>query len=204
MYEPWDAEGFGADLAARFPAARVVMAPTAAGDRAAHLARPDLGRRLSDEGRSRLAGLAADTVWIVSDGLSARAVARHAAPLLAELARTCPGAESPLIVLCPRGRVALGDEVGQLVGARLAVVLIGERPGLSAADGLGIYMTFDPRPGRTDAERHCISNVREPGGLDYATAAARLAALIGRAAMLGCSGVVLKDTARAIEPPPRP
>ena len=107
-------------------------------------------------------------------------------------------------MLCPRGRVALGDEVGQLVGARLAVVLIGERPGLSAADGLGIYMTFDPRPGRTDAERNCISNVREPGGLDYATAAARLAALIGRAAMLGCSGVVLKDTARAIEPPPRP
>jgi ethanolamine ammonia-lyase small subunit len=174
---------------------------SAAGGRATYLARPDLGRRLADGEAERLrpgeggalepagAGIAV----VIADGLSALAVQRHAAPLLTAL-RTASSARwgaAPLVVAL-QGRVALGDEIGLRLGARLVAVLIGERPGLSAPDSLGVYLTFDPRPGRSDAERNCVSNVR-PAGLSYQEAA-RLVDWLAEAALARrLTGVGLKD-----------
>jgi len=98
------------------------------------------------------------------------------------------------VILAHRARVALGDEIGERVGARLAVVLIGERPGLSAPDSLGVYLTWQPRAGRLDSERNCISNIRPPGGLSYEQAAARLAWLMNAARRLSLSGIALKES----------
>ena len=114
-----------------------------------------------------------DLALIVADGLSALAVERHAAPLLASCCRGSKGGALAPICVVEQGRVAIGDEIGAALGAQLCVVLIGERPGLSAPDSLGAYITWRPRPGRTDAERNCISNIRTEG-LSYAQAAAQL------------------------------
>jgi ethanolamine ammonia-lyase small subunit len=94
--------------------------------------------------------------------------------------------------------VAIGDEIAQRLGARMVVVLIGERPGLSSPDSLGVYLTFDPRPGRTDAERNCISNVR-PEGISYELAAHKLRFLMNEARVRKLSGVALKEDARLLE-----
>lgn len=174
-----------------------------AADRPTYLRRPDLGRVLDVASRTRLSVAAAgqtpcDIALIVGDGLSATAVTRNATPLLAgllpHLARL--GLRPGPVALAQGARVALGDEVGAALNARLAVVLIGERPGLSSADSLGVYVTYDPRPGRTDAERNCISNVR-PQGLPAETAAARLAWLIEAALARRLTGVDLKDDSDA-------
>lgn len=168
-------------------------------DRRSYLARPDLGRRLDAESRERIERLAGsagppDVTFVVADGLSARAPERHAVPLLAAL---MPGLEADAwrvgpIVVAEQARVALGDEIGELFGAAVVAVLIGERPGLSSPDSLGIYLTWGPRVGRTDAERNCISNVR-PDGLVYALAAARLRFLMTEARRRKLTGVGLKD-----------
>lgn len=131
---------------------------------------------------------------VIADGLSATAVQRHAVPLLAEaLPRLAAiGAAPTRAVIATQARVALGDRVGEALGAEAVIVLIGERPGLSAPDSLGAYLTWSPRQGRTDAERNCISNIRA-GGLAYAEAAATLAWLIGEMRRRGLSGVALKD-----------
>jgi len=169
-----------------------------AADRQSYLLRPDLGRRLRADDAARLrqhAGPNAtlDLVIVVADGLSSAAVQQHAQPLLAALKKHLQAdwAHTPL-VLAEQGRVALGDEIGGLLGARLMVLLIGERPGLSSPASLGIYLTYAPRIGRMDSERNCISNVR-PEGLDYPQAAHKLAWLC-RAALRGqVTGVALKD-----------
>jgi ethanolamine ammonia-lyase small subunit len=165
-------------------------------DRAAYLRRPDLGRRLSEEAQAalRAAASGADLALVVADGLSARAVHENAAPLVAAFK---PFAEASGLTLAPivvarQGRVALGDAIGQALGVRAVAVLIGERPGLSSPDSLGIYLTFDPRPGRSDAERNCISNVRG-AGLTHDRAAFKLHWLLDRALTLGLTGVTLKD-----------
>jgi ethanolamine ammonia-lyase small subunit len=162
---------------------------SAAPDRGTYLRRPDLGRRLREG--TRLHGTA-EVVVAIEDGLSAVAVQRHAVPLLAALAsgHSLPW-KSASIVIALQGRVALGDEIGERLGAKLVAVLIGERPGLSSPDSLGIYLTWDPRVGRTDAERNCISNVR-PGGLSYAAAAGQLDRLAAAALADGRTGVALK------------
>jgi len=164
-------------------------------DRATYLRRPDLGRRLdpSDAERLREAATTADVCVVVGDGLSCLAVQRHAAPLLAALRNHLPAATvvAP-VVIATQARVALADEVAERFGARLSVMLIGERPGLSSPDSLGIYLTHDPRRGRNDAERNCISNVR-PEGLAYDTAAFKLAWLMREALRRGLTGVALKD-----------
>ncbi|MCE1172406.1 MAG: ethanolamine ammonia-lyase subunit EutC [Azovibrio sp.] len=170
---------------------------SAAPDRAAYLRRPDWGRRLDEAGRATLlaarpVGESPALVILVADGLSALAVSRHAPPLLAALGAHLPDLAAAPLVIARQGRVALGDEVGELLGARLVVVLIGERPGLSSPDSLGIYLTWAPRVGCNDAGRNCISNVR-PEGLSYAQAAWKLAYLINGARRLGCTGVRLKD-----------
>ena len=159
---------------------------SAAPDRGTYLRRPDLGRRLREG--TRLDGTA-EVVVAIEDGLSAVAVQRHAVPLLAALASGHSSLwKSASIVIALQGRVALGDEIGERLGAKLVAVLIGERPGLSSPDSLGIYLTWDPRVGRTDAERNCISNVR-PGGLSYAAAAGQLDRLAAAALAGGRTGV---------------
>jgi len=149
---------------------------SAAPDRATYLQRPDLGRRLDEHARAELAQLnhgEYDLSLVVADGLSALAVERHAAPLLREwLPRIVHWSLAPVMVV-EQGRVAIGDEIGAALRAELSVVLIGERPGLSSPDSLGAYITWQPRPGRTDAERNCISNIRVEG-LSYHGAAEQL------------------------------
>jgi ethanolamine ammonia-lyase small subunit len=170
---------------------------SAAPDRTSYLARPDLGRALSAESRrdltpprkSRL-----DLAFVVADGLSAAAIHTHAAALLSAMKPWIErgGWRVAPVTVAAQARVALGDEIGQVFGARAVAVLIGERPGLSSPDSLGVYLTFDPRPGRADAERNCISNIRAEG-LSYEDAAFKLAWLIGEAFRLGLTGVALKD-----------
>jgi ethanolamine ammonia-lyase small subunit len=181
---------------AGLPGRDVVEVRSAAPDRATYLQRPDLGRRLA-EGAS-LPRADADLAVVVADGLSPRAVHEHAAGLVAALLERLPGWSVAPLVLAHQARVALGDAVGEALGARAVVVLIGERPGLSSADSLGVYLTWDPRPGRADSERNCVSNVRPPHGLSYAQAADTVAALLGAARALGASGVVLKDEGPAL------
>ncbi|MCW4116788.1 ethanolamine ammonia-lyase subunit EutC [Aurantimonas sp. MSK8Z-1] len=174
-----------------------------AGDRATYLRRPDLGRRLSAASRDRLAQERAeggcDLVLIVADGLSATAVNHWAVgTALAVLAAVPQDWRVAPVVLAEQGRVALSDPIGEALGARLALMLVGERPGLSAADSLGAYLTFGPRPGRTDADRNCVSNIR-PGGIAPEAAGRKLGRLAGRAASLGFGGTRLKDDETLIE-----
>jgi ethanolamine ammonia-lyase small subunit len=181
---------------------------SAASARPVYLQRPDLGRQLGSNSREQLEALRRrrqaqgnapnDLAIVVVDGLSALAVQRHAVPLIAAL-RAEPAAArwsiAPVAVV-EQGRVAVGDGIGELLDARIAVVLIGERPGLSAPDSLGVYLTWAPRVGRHDAERNCISNVR-PEGLAYADAAAKLAYLLEEALRRELTGVGLKDESGA-------
>ena len=166
-------------------------------DRPQYLQRPDWGRRLDEASRQRLAGRGpgpCDVALVLADGLSAAAVNAHAVPLLALLLPRLQAAGLRLgpLVLAEQARVALGDEAGQLLGARLVLVLIGERPGLSAPDSLGAYFTHEPRPGLTDEARNCVSNIR-PEGLPYEAAAGKLFLLLRESLRRGLSGVGLKD-----------
>jgi ethanolamine ammonia-lyase small subunit len=174
---------------------------SAASDRTTYLQRPDLGRILDEPSRKALERAAraggCELALVVADGLSALAVARHAAPLLAELLPQLNSWKLAPSCLVEQGRVAIGDEIGAALGAEIAVVLIGERPGLSSPDSMGAYLTWNPRPGRTDAERNCISNIR-PEGLPYAQAAAELAYILNEARRLRLTGVALKAEARRL------
>jgi ethanolamine ammonia-lyase small subunit len=172
-----------------------VSLSSAARDRDEYLKRPDLGRRLSDDSRERLAGLRSeyDAAFIIADGLSALAVHRHAVPLLGLLLRDLDWRIAPFAIV-EQGRVAIGDEIGELLGARMVVVLIGERPGLSSPDSLGAYLTWQPRAGRTDAERNCVSNIRAEG-LSYELAAHKLQFLMNESRRLKLSGIQLKEAA---------
>jgi len=173
---------------------------SAAADRHTYLLRPDLGRRLCDADRALLPMAPNAMVFVVCDGLSAIAVQRHAAALLSHIVPALQ-ATRPVapVVIATQGRVALGDDIGGIMGGAAVAVLIGERPGLSAADSLGIYLTWQPRPGRSDAERNCISNVR-PAGLPIPQAAAKLAWLIEAMHQLGLTGIGLKDDQHAVVP----
>ena len=174
---------------------------SAAANRMTYLQRPDLGRRLSDESRVVLAaqpgqGAARhrDISLVIADGLSALAIARNAVPFLLALMRQLAPenwAMAPLTVV-RMGRVAVADEVGERLGARLVVLLIGERPGLSSPDSMGVYATWMPRVGLNDADRNCISNIR-PAGLGYEEAARKLHYLLREMRRREVSGVSLKD-----------
>lgn len=185
----------------------VIEVQSAAASRDVYLRRPDLGRTLSSDSRDLLSAATPkgpDLAFVVADGLSARAVHEHAVPFIQALhpLLTRAGLRVGPAVLAREARVALGDEVGALLGARAVAVLIGERPGLSSPDSLGLYLTFAPRPGRHDAERNCISNIRT-AGLSYAEAAHKAAWLINEALRRGLTGVDLKDEsgpALAIQP----
>jgi ethanolamine ammonia-lyase small subunit len=164
---------------------------SAAPDRATYLRRPDLGRRLHPESAERIKRGEWDAALIVVDGLSATAVHHHAIPLIDALMPQIEGWRVAPVCLVEQGRVAIGDEVGERLGAKLAIVLIGERPGLSSPDSLGAYLTWSPRTGRTDAERNCVSNIRTEG-LDPALAARRIASLMNAARDQQLTGVHLK------------
>lgn len=195
VHLPLDAEALSTQLQADgWPTLQV---HSAAPDRASYLLRPDLGRRLSEASAAVLAEhadpLRCDLLFVAGDGLSSLAVSRHVAPMLASLRGQMP-ADWRLgpVVIASQARVALGDPIGELLRARLVVMLIGERPGLSSPDSLGLYLTWAPRSGRNDAERNCISNVR-PEGLNYDLAARKLIWLCTQALRLQLTGVQLKD-----------
>ena len=205
VHAPFDAAG----LAAGFRAAghMVVEVASDAPDRATYLRRPDRGRRLSQASARALGPMPGDLAIVVADGLSAVAVERQAPPLVAALVPRLVSIGLSLgpFVVATGARVALGDEIGARLGARAVLVLVGERPGLSSPDSLGAYLTLGPRPGRTDAERNCVSNIR-PEGLGHDLAAFKLAWLVGEAFARGATGVALKDESDRLlvdgEPPP--
>ncbi|MBV7542250.1 ethanolamine ammonia-lyase subunit EutC [Acidovorax sp. sic0104] len=225
VHLPLDADALAARLGGL--CGTPLQVASAAPERATYLLRPDLGRRLCDRDVQRLQALGNgghaghDLLLVVADGLSALAVERHAEPLLRAIVGSAPqGWRIGPVVIATQARVALGDEVGALLGARMVALLIGERPGLSSPDSLGIYLTWHPRVGCSDAERNCISNVR-PEGLDPAAAAARMWWLCTEARRLGLTGVRLKDRSDGVtlaaggrqgpqdepplpHPPPRP
>lgn len=186
-----DVPALRADLAARGLDSLVVhsLAP----DRRGFLLRPDLGRRLRPQDAASLPPAAGALLIVAADGLSAAAVQSQAAPMAEHLVALLrhDGPIAP-VVIAEQGRVALGDEIGEAMAAQAVAVLIGERPGLSAPDSLGVYLTWQPRRGRTDAERNCISNIRD-GGVGVQAAAEKLAWLIRRMRALRLTGVGLKD-----------
>ncbi|MFF1722305.1 ethanolamine ammonia-lyase subunit EutC [Streptomyces sviceus] len=181
-------------VAAGLAGMATVRVRSAAPDRLTYLQRPDLGRRLDPTDRAHLPVGKWDVVFVVADGLSSRAVHEHAASVVRETAASLGSWHLAPVVLAEQARVALGDDVAHAMGAAMVVVLIGERPGMSAADSLGAYLTYRPVPGvTTDADRNCLSNIRPPRGLSYEGAAGKLAGLMGRARELGGTGVGLKD-----------
>lgn len=210
VHQPLDAEALRRELEGAGFA--TLAAASAAPDRDHYLRRPDLGRKLSDESRAALAEAgcetheAPDIVFVVGDGLSAFAAAKQALPLLLAVrerlnadAAAGRGWRIGPVVVARQARVALGDEIGELLGAKLVAMLIGERPGLSSPDSLGVYLTWAPKVGCHDAMRNCISNVR-PEGLPYEGAAHKLHYLLTHARRLGLTGVGLKDDSDALLP----
>lgn len=196
VHQPWQVQQFQDVISAK--GWHSLILGTAINDRQQYLQRPDLGRCLDLASRKCLEDadyLNADVAIIVSNGLSSTAVACHGLPLLEAIISTFNEQSFQLgpICLVPNARIAVADEIGELLKARISVMIVGERPGLSAADSLGIYLTYAPRPGRTDAERNCISNIRPPFGMSYQAAAIKLSYLIHQAILRSISGIQLKD-----------
>jgi ethanolamine ammonia-lyase small subunit len=163
-------------------------------DRSIYLRRPDLGRALSEDSAALLTPGEYDVVFVIADGLSALAVERHALRLMREILPLIAGWRLAPICVVEQGRVAIGDAIGEALHAPLVVVLIGERPGLSSPDSLGVYITWEPRRGRKDSERNCISNIREEG-LGYTAAANRLHYYMQESSRRHMTGIGLKDPA---------
>ncbi|MEO5685836.1 MAG: ethanolamine ammonia-lyase subunit EutC [Burkholderiaceae bacterium] len=195
VHLPLDVEALLADLRGQG------LAPASVASRAAmrveYLTRPDLGRQLAAADRDALepdgdVGLCI----VVGDGLSAMAAQMHAAPLIAELAKA--GVVARRVVVATQARVALGDEIGERVGASMVLMLLGERPGLSSPDSLGAYLTWAPKAGRADSERNCVSNIR-PDGLALPAAAARIAWLVRESQRRRVTGIELKDDSDVAE-----
>src|ERR1017187_2861922 len=199
VHAAMDSASLAAELAGavgHVPSCPVIRLQSAAATRATYLQRPDLGRKLNDTSREvlrKFSAAASDLVLIVADGLSALAVERHVPALLRELLPRLNGWRLAPICIVEQGRVAIGDEIGSALRSSISVVLIGERPGLSSPDSRGAYITLDPQPGRTDAERNCISNIRVEG-LSYGLAAEQLAHTLAVARQQHITGVSLKDS----------
>jgi ethanolamine ammonia-lyase small subunit len=196
-----DPNRFSHRLRTELPAltAPILTLASAAPDRTTYLRRPDLGRTLTPASASLLRPAPCDIVIIIADGLSATAIEHHAIPLLIELLPILTQSNYTLGPICivSQARVAIADEIGVLLKARLSLILIGERPGLSSPDSLGAYITWSPTPGRTDADRNCISNIRT-AGLDYATAAAKIAFYCSEAQRLQLTGTALKEITHSL------
>lgn len=194
VHEPLDEAQLRADLAAL--GGPVVSIASAAQDRQSYLMRPDLGRRLGEDADAVLAKYsgAYDVVFVVADGLSARAVVAHARPVLASAiaALSAEGWTVAPLIIVRHGRVAIGDAIANILGATSVAVLIGERPGLSAPDSMGAYLTWQPQARTSDAERNCISNIR-PDGIGYDSAGFKIVHLLRAMRARRLSGVRLKD-----------
>lgn len=177
---------------------RATSVASRASSRREYLSRPDLGRRLDPDSAARLARLAdiepGRLAIVIGDGLSPIAVHAHALSLMHGLLPrlAADGIEIGSVVVASGARVALGDEIGEILRASMVAVLIGERPGLSAPDSLGAYLTFAPKIGRTDADRNCVSNIHR-AGLGYDEAAFKIAWLIEQGLARNITGVALKD-----------
>ncbi len=201
VHLPFDHSALSSQLTER--GRESLLLHSAATDRNSYLQRPDLGRKLSDESAQTLRDYArahpggVDLAVVVADGLSALAVHRHTLPFLVRMEEqtAIEGWSLSPVILVEQGRVAVADEIGELLGAKMVVILIGERPGLSSPDSLGLYFTYNPKVGLTDAYRNCISNVRLEG-LSYGMAAHRLLYLMREACRRQLSGVSLKDEAQ--------
>ncbi|MCX5044943.1 ethanolamine ammonia-lyase subunit EutC [Aldersonia sp. NBC_00410] len=191
VHEPLDVDAFAAQVAAVGLGAPIAVTSRAA-DRAEYLKRPDLGRLPGEF--TDIPTSTAELGFVLADGLSPRALSEHGVGMLTALVAELGHLRIAPPVIATQARVALGDHLGEALGVQTIIVVIGERPGLSVADSLGIYLTHLPRPGRTDADRNCISNIHPPDGLSYERAARTAAALVAGARQLGRSGVALKDT----------
>ena len=196
VHQPWCIDNFAEAITARGLQALKLATPIA--NRQQYLQRPDLGRCLDQPSRDYLESRPAQTIdvaLIISNGLSSTALEKHGLALLEAIVAAYSHCRLSLgpICLVPNARVALADEIGVLFNARVAVIIVGERPGLSAADSLGVYLTYAPRIGNTDAGRNCLSNIRPPEGLSYQAAATKLAYLTRQALQRGLSGIALKD-----------
>jgi len=204
VHAPFDPADLAAQLAG-LPLPGLILASNAP-DRATYLQRPDLGRHLAPTSRVMLESISPngpyDLVIILSDGLSPLATLRQAHPLLAVLLPKLLADDwrvAPLVIL-PNARVAVQDEVGSLLQSTLSLMLLGERPGLGSPDSLGAYFTWQPRPGKTDADRNCVSNIR-PEGLPPAAAAEKLFLLLTQSHLRKLSGVGLKDDTHTLANP---
>lgn len=202
VHHELDAEQLEQQITQLAPSSSPLLLRSAAGTRPTYLQRPDLGRRLDADSVTQLKALGLhasdprpnDVAFVIADGLSALAIETNAVPFLqaawsklsAENLKVAP------VAIVRQGRVAVGDEVGALLGAKLVVVLIGERPGLSSPDSMGLYLTWHPRVGLTDESRNCISNIR-PAGMSYDEAAYKLHYLVSESLRRQLSGVNLKD-----------
>lgn len=192
--------------AADFPAMAAALTPqpavllrSRAPDRTTYLRRPDLGRRLDPASLAQLTPADWDVAFVVADGLSARAAEAHAVPLLQRCFRKLDGWRIAPVCLVSQGRVAIGDEIGETLNAAVVAVLIGERPGLSVADSLGVYLTWAPRIGRADSERNCISNIHA-AGMSTEQAADLLIWLLTESRRRKLSGISLKADPAAVLP----
>lgn len=176
----------------------VVIVRSRAATRSAYLRRPDLGRQLDERDAGKLTAGDADLAIVVADGLSATAVHAHAASLILALIERLPGWRIAPVVAAREARVAIGDAIGAALGVDMVLVLIGERPGLSAPDSLGAYLTWAPRPGRLDSERNCVSNIRSPHGLPLDIAAHTIAQLASAGRERRLTGIALKAGVAAL------
>ena len=193
-----DTEAFARRLCDELPLARqgaeVLTLRTCAADRVSYLRHPQMGRCLDEESPTELKSISCDLAISIADGLSALAVERNAIPLLAGLLPRLAEEGWTLgpITVVQQGRVGVSDAIGERLGASCSLMLIGERPGLSAADSMGAYLTWEPRADRTDADRNCLSNIRD-GGLNVETAAERLMWLMKTARTMKLTDVGLKE-----------
>jgi ethanolamine ammonia-lyase small subunit len=193
VHEALDVARLAADLGAA--GQEVLRVESQAADRQTYLMRPDLGRALATDSTAMLRQhrRGYDVVFVVADGLSATAVQRHAAPVLQQVVTALPNSwRIAPVVIARLGRVAIGDAVAEALQAECVAILIGERPGLSAPDSMGAYLTYQPRENTTDAERNCISNIH-PAGIGYDDAAFKLTRLLLAMRARKISGVALKD-----------
>lgn len=189
IHVPMDA----AALAARFTPHPALIVKSRAEDRNVYLRRPDLGRRLSMVSQTGLPRVDCDVAFVIADGLSSRAIEHHAFSVFQAVTERLSGWSVGPVVIAQQARIAIGDDIGARLGAAFTVVLVGERPGLSVSDSMGVYITRSPQPGRMDSERNCISNIHGNGGLSHLEAAFKIVWLLNQARKLGFTGINLKD-----------